>query len=122
MNNNDLIFATRKGSNQRTNNDTEVSLTLIGSGKYVALSIRKDVVAMLGQGDCITAARLGGRLYIKKCDQASGFKLQDKNHCSRVYAQIPAKALKIKADWVGHYRIWWNSERELFYIDNERRS
>jgi len=121
MNNNDLNFVTRKGRNQRTGDNVDVSLTLIDKGNYMALSIARDVCKLIGSGDHITVARIGDRLYIKKTDAVNGFKLQDKNHSARMYVQIPTKTLKIKLDWVGHYRLWWNSERELFYIDNEKR-
>jgi len=122
MNNNDLVFVERQGRNQRTDNNVNVSLTLIGSGKHIALSIARDVCDTIGTGDHITVARLGDRLYIKKADAKNGFKLQGKAHSSRMYVQIPMKSLNVKADWIGDYRLWWNSERELFYIDNERRN
>ncbi len=122
MDNNDLIFVTRLGRNQRTENGVDVCLTLIGKGKHIALSIARDACDMIGPGDHITTARLGDRLYIKKTDKTSGFKLQGKEHSTRMYVQIPVRTLKVNGDWVGDYRLWWNSERELFYIDNERRS
>lgn len=120
--NNDLVFVTRKGRNQRIDNSVEVSLTLVKKGRYMSLSIDREACGMLGAGNYITAARFGDRLYLKKMDDINGFKLQDKEHSSRLYVQIPAKALKVNGDWIGFYRLWWNSERELFYIDKERRS
>ena len=120
MNNSDLNFVTKK-ARTGVGVDADVSLTLVKKGKFVALSIDRTAAAMLGDAGYIVAARLGSRIYFRQSNAINGFKVQDKEHSSRVYVQMPAADLKVNGDWIGFYKIWWNSERELFYIDIDRK-
>lgn len=120
MNNNDLNFVTKK-ARTHTGVDADVSLTLVKKGKFVSLSIDLAAAKMIGDTGYIVAARLGSRIYFKQSDAVTGFKVQFKEHSSRAYVQMPAADLKVNGDWIGFYKIWWNSERELFYIDLDRK-
>ena len=117
-NNNDLNFAVKNSGGSRTQNTIDVSVTMIDSRTNVAFSMSQKAVAMLGNAEYITAAKSGSKLYFKPCGVKYGFKLSGKPEQGRKMVRIPAGQLSMAHEnWIGYYRLLWDKERELFYID-----
>lgn len=122
MLNTDLVFVKKESGNSPTKNSIDVSLTLINKMNGAALSFSPKASAMFGKTDYITAAKLGSRLYFDNSDAKDGFKLsKGKKDCARRSATLPAKKLGIGGNWIGYYHLQWDRERELFYIDLDKR-
>ena len=122
MLNTDLVFVKKETGNSPTKNSIDVSLTLINKMNGAALSFSPKASAMFGKTDYITGAKLGSRLYFDNSDAKDGFKLsKGRKDCSRRSATFPAKKLGIDGNWIGYYPLQWDRERELFYIDLDKR-
>ncbi len=116
--NDDLNFVTKRTGGQHTTDDIDVSVTMVGGLQGVALSLSKKAIVMLGNPEYITAAKKGSKLYLKPSTQKSGFKFSGKPDCRRKMTRFPAEPLGMNTEnWIGYYRLQWDRERELFYID-----
>lgn len=122
MLNNDLVFVKKEAGNSPTKNSIDVSLTLVNKMNGAALSFSPKASAMFGEADYITGARYKSRLYFLVADAVNGFKLsKGKKDCARRSATLPAKKLGIGGNWIGYYPLQWDRDRELFYIDLDKR-
>jgi len=118
INNNDLQFVTKRQGGQHPQGDIDVSVTLVHNRASLAMSFSHKALAMMGDTDYISAAKKSGRIYLKPSNQIIGFKLTGKKDCARKTVVLPADALGVKSEnWIGYYRLQWDRERELFYID-----
>ena len=121
MLNTDLVFVKKETGNSPTKNSIDVSLTLVDKMNGAALSFSPKASAMFGKSDYITGARFRGRLYLMGSDDKDGFKLSKGKDCGRRSATLPAKKLGIGGNWIGYYSLQWDRDRELFYIDSDKR-
>ena len=121
MLNTDLVFVKKEAGNSPTKNSIDVSLTLVNKMNGAALSFSPKASAMFGKADYITGARYKSRLYLMGSDAVNGFKLSKGKDCGRRSATFPAKKLGIGGNWIGYYALQWDRDRELFYIDLDKR-
>ena len=121
MLNTDLVFVKKEAGNSPTKNSIDVSLTLVNKMNGAALSFSPKASAMFGKTEYITGARWRTRLYFDNSNTKDGFKLSKGKDCSRRSATLPAKKLGIAGSWVGYYHLQWDRDRELFYIDLDKR-
>ena len=122
MNNSDLQFVTKTSGGQHTQNDIDVSVTLVGNRTGAAFSFSRKAVAKMGDKDYLVAARKGVRIYLMPAVEQQGFKLTRKTDCGRKMVRFPAAPLGMTSEnWVGYYGLQWDRERELFYINIDLR-
>ena len=121
MQNTDLFFVKKTSGGGQTADNIEISLTLVNNRNNVALSLAPKVAKMIGKTDYLIPAKLGSRLYLMGSDAKDGFKLSKKTDCGRRSVTFPTQKLGIDSNWIGYYQLQWDRERELFYIDVDRK-
>lgn len=115
---NALNFVTReKSSGGSTPKNVEVSVTFIKKGETISFSFSDTACRYLSNPSHIIAASNGNRIYFKAADKTTGFKMSSSASTSRKASDISAKKLGVGTAWIGYYRLEYDKELGLFYID-----
>lgn len=99
----------------------DVSLTLVGKEKNAtSIIFRNNIDRNISKTGYVTVAICGERLYFKEEESCIGYKIANSNSKSSKFTKIRNEELnEFTLNHSGDYRMQYDKELNLYYIDTE---
>lgn len=108
-----------KKSSNRTQSGADVSLTCVKGHEGMAthITFRNNIFLRISKTDHFVFAVDGNRIYFNEASKREGYKAYNKKNLNNRYVKVSTNL----PEFIGDYKLEWDSKEGLNYIDISKR-